>query len=72
MRSHMIPRWEKLLKTKVDFDVVCVSERVDGECKNNVICNDDNQWNGAAGAQGGCAYHDKCANPRNCDYSLNY
>jgi hypothetical protein len=72
----MIPEINKIPVYKgaqMDFDVLCVSPRVDGGCEGGPICRHDPRWTdipGNNGEKGSCFWHDKCSTPSHCIFSL--
>lgn len=73
VRQRMVPEIAKKYNdAQVDFDVVCVTPRVDGNC-NSVICKSDSRWTdtpGFEGEDGSCHWHNKCSTPDHCIFSL--
>ncbi|KAK7186732.1 hypothetical protein DPSP01_001085 [Paraphaeosphaeria sporulosa] len=70
VRGKMVPELQKIDAYKnapVDFDVLCVTQRVDGGCFTRDICKGDSRWDDKDGS---CTWHDKCSTPGHCNFGF--
>ncbi|KAL5461589.1 hypothetical protein PMIN06_002088 [Paraphaeosphaeria minitans] len=70
VRGKMVPELQKIDAYKnapVDFDVQCVTKRIDGNCLSRDICKWDSRWDDKVGS---CTWHEKCSNPGHCVFGF--